>query len=219
MSSSESEDENLKRFAESLDVTVFSNKLYNKADGDQKEEEPKVELKSQRELESEENIFKSEINVSSTMQKFIGQKMSNLIDQQIEFVEVGSESQTDDDQVVDNVRLLGGSKEVVKYIHEAPFVENRKKVPIKRRRVEEEPNEVEKCKDASIDKEGVQEDVKRWDKKTRHQPIEYKNLKGIGYLREHPNEFAKMRNKNNWTEAKIKSSKYHNEPLSNAIKR
>jgi hypothetical protein len=67
MSSSESEHENLKRFAESVDVTMFSNKLYSKTDHEEKEE-PKVELKSQRELETEENIFQSEVNVSSSMQ-------------------------------------------------------------------------------------------------------------------------------------------------------
>lgn len=219
MSSSESEDENLKKFAASLDTTVFSNNLYN-GNAEKVNEKPKIELKSQRVLDDEENIMQSEINVSSTMQQFIGKKLSKLIDEQVEFVEV--QSVDSDDQVIDNVRLLSGTKKVVKYIDEPTYVENREKVPIKRRKVDSNESEIKdsaKIEQAAIEPEAIQEEVKLWNKKPKHQPIEYKNLKGIGYIREPQNEFTKARNKNNWTESKIKTAKFHNPPICDLIKR
>lgn len=216
MSSSESEDENLKKFAASVDVSVFSDGLYNKEK--LVKEEPKVELKSQRDLVVEENIFQSEINVSKTMQEFIGKKLSKLIDDQVEFVEVKRAKKTEDP--VDNLRLLRGTKEVVKFIDEPGFVDDREKVPIKRRKVdgETELKESLKIQAAAIESTQIEAEVKSWTKKSRHQPIEYKNIKGTGYLREPTNEFTKARNKNGWGEAKIKNAKYHNPPI-DVIKR
>lgn len=218
MSSSESEDENLKKFAASVDTTVFSDKLYSKNPGDEEDDEkPKVELKSQRTLDVEENVFQSEINVSSTMQKFIGNKLSKLIESQVEFVEV--QTKVEQDPVIDNVRLLKGSRAVVKYIDAPDFVENRSKVPIKRRKVDPDPEPTDKLHQAATTSELVQDEVKLWNKKPKHQPYEYKNIKGTAYLREPQNEFTKARNKNSWNESKIKSAKYHNPPMCDAIKK
>lgn len=132
---------------------------------------------------------------------------------------VESVATSDDDQGVDNMRLLLGSKKPVKFIHEAPFVENRKKVAIKRRCIEEEPQEAEKFEVAAIEVDEIEKEVKHWTKKPRHQPFEYKIVKGTAYLREPVTEFSKARKKNNWTEAKIKTANYHNPPLCCAIKR
>lgn len=220
MSSSESEDENLKKFAESVDVTVFSDSLYNKAIAVEKE--PKIELKSQRVLDETENIFQSEINVSSTMQQFIGNKLSKIIENQVEFIEVNSKSsKTEDDDDVDNLRLFTGSKETVKYIDGPDFVENRKKVPIKRRKVDNdlELNDKEKVEKSATDEAAIANEVKAWTKKSKREPLEYKNIKGVAYLREPSNEFTKTRNKNGWGESKIKSAKFHNPPLSEVTKR
>lgn len=220
MSSSESEDENLRKFAEAVDVTVFSDNLYNKAVA--VKEEPKVQLKSQRVLDETENIFQSEINVSSTMQQFIGNKLSKIIDSKIEFVQMNGKSlKAEDDEEVDNLRLFSDTKETVKYIDGPDFVENRKKVAIKRRKVDKnvEPTEDEKIQRAAIDETGIKDEIKAWTKKPKRQPFEYKNVKGTAYLREPTNEFTKARNKNGWGESKIKTAKFHNPPLSEVIKR
>lgn len=218
MSSSESEDENLKRFAQSVDTSVFSNNLYSD-DPKPAKEEPKVELKSQRFLDDEENVFKSEINVSKTMQQFIGKKMSKLIDDQLEFVEL--KKKDDDGEVVDNVRLFSGTKEVVRFIHEPTSSEPQKKVEIKRRKVDdnEELKESVKIRKAAIDSTAIQAEVKSWSKKTKHEPTEYKTIKGISYIREPQNEFTKARNKNSWTESKIQGAKLHNPPMCDLIKK
>lgn len=220
MSSSESDDENLKRFAASVDSTVFSNKLYSKKPDDEPDDEHKVQQKSQRNLEEADNIFQSEMNVSSTMQTFIGNKLSKLIGEQVEFVEVAEEQELIDSGV-DNVRLLSGTKEVVKFINEPDFVENRQKVAIKRRNVDNEPEEKESTKilKSAIDPSAVHEETKLWKKKPKRQPYEYKNVKGIGYMRAPTNEFTKARNKNNWNESKIKNAKRHSPPICDAMER
>lgn len=219
MSSSESEDENLKKFAASVDTTVFSNKLYNNNLEDEDDEKPKVELKSQRTLDVDENIFQSEINVSSTMQNFIGNKLSKLIENQIEFVEVNGSNQ--EDPAIDNVRLLSGTRDVIKFVNEPEYVEDRKKVAIKRRNAdrESEQSEPNKLRMAAIKSDLIQDEVKLWNKKPKHQLYEYKNIKGIGYIRESQNEYTKARNKNNWIESKIEGSKFHNAPMCDAIKK
>jgi hypothetical protein len=217
MSSSESEDENLKKFAESVDVTVFSDGLYNKEKIEEKVE--KVELKSQRVLEVEENIFQSEVNVSKTMQEFIGKKLSKLIEDQVEFVEVKKRKKVKHEDPVDNLRLLRGSEEVVKYLDEPSFIDSREKVPIKRRKVEQDLSESQKIEVAATDPTSIEREVTTWDKRARHEPTEYKNIKGIGYLREPTNEFTKARQKNGWGESKIKSGKYFNPPLCDLIER
>lgn len=220
MSSSESEDENLKKFAESVDVTVFSNNLYSQTETTKKEE-PKVELKSQRNLDNEENIFHSEINVSSTMQQFIGKKLSKLIEDQVEFVDTKVENCVDETEAVDNLRLLSGTELTVKHINEPDFIDNRKKVPIKRRKVGKEPETTEskKVQEAAIDADDITNEVKQWKEKSKREPIEFKNIKGICHIREPTNEFTKKRNQNNWSEAKIKVAKFHNPPICEIIKK
>lgn len=219
MSSSESEDENLKKFAASVDTTVFSDKLYNKNLEEKEDEKPKVELKSQRTLDVDENIFQSEINVSSTMQSFIGKKLSKLIENQIEFVEVNGSKQ--EDPAIDNVRLLRGTRDVVKFVNEPEYVEDRRKVAIKRRNAdgEAEQSQPDKLRLAATKYDLIQDEVKLWNKKPKQELYEYKNIKGISYIREPQNEFTKARKKNNWNESKIKSSKFHNPPMSEAIKK
>lgn len=219
MSSSESEDENLRKFAASVDTTVFSNKLYNKNLDEDEDEKPKVELKSQRTLDVDETVFQSEINVSSAMQKFVGNKLSKLIENQIEFVEVNESIQ--EDPAIDNVRLLSGSRDVIKFVNEPDYVEDRQKVAIKRRNVdgESEQLESEKLRMTAINSDLIRDEVKLWNKKPKHQLYEYKNIKGIDYNREPQNEFTKARNKNNWNESKIKGSKCHNPPMCEVIKK
>lgn len=218
MSSSESEDENLKRFAESVDTTIFSNNLYNE---EKTKEKPNVAaLKSQRNLEAEENVFQSEVNVSETMKKFIGNKLSKLIEDQVEFVELSGKEEIED-QKVDALRLLRGSKEVVKLLGNSDFVETRSKVPIKRRNIDSEvgPGYSEKIQRSAINSAAIMEETKAWTNKPKHRTFEYKNKKGIGYLKEPQNEFTQTRNKNNWSESKIKSAKLHNPPICDIIKR
>lgn len=221
MSSSESEDENLKKFAESMDTTVFSNKLYNADEKEEAVKEPKVELKSQRFLDEDENIFHSEINVSAHMQGFIGKKLSALIEGQVEFVEVKDRKQKHRDEKVDRVRLLSDSTEVVKFVDAPLYVETRTKVPIKRRNADNEPelDESVKVEKSAIDSGAVAEEVKTWNKKVKHDSFEYKESKGVGYLKDTANEFTKQRNKNMWNESKIKGAKNHTQPLPDLIKR
>lgn len=222
-SSSDSEDENLKNFAESVDTTVFNNHLYKNTTSE-KEKPAQIEIKSQRFLDTDENIFQSELNISSTMQQFIGKKLSKLIDDQIEFEFVNTnkeEKVSSEIQVVDNMRLLSGSEEVVKYVDELNFLENRKKPIIKKRNADQltDLSDSQKIQQAVVSVEAIAEEVKHWRKNPKREPYQYKSIKGIGYIREPTNEFTKTRNKNKWSEAKIKSAKLHSPPILETIRR
>lgn len=225
MSSSESEDENLKLFAESVDTSVFNNKLYdnnkneNSSNEDQNEE-VKEEQKSQRYLDlDEEKVLKSDLNISQHMQEFIYKKLSKIIEDKVEFVEKSKKKRLKDEVEVNNLKLLSDSEETVKFYSTPDFIENRKKVEIKRRKIDAEIDDDEKVQKSAIDVEHLKNEIKNCTEKSRHKPYEYKNIKGIGYLREEPNEYTKIRNKNSWSESKIKTTKYFNKSLEYLVKR
>lgn len=225
MSSSESEDENLKFISESVDASIFSDNLYGKDENVKKENCEKIELKSQRYLDvDEEKALKSDLNVSEQMQQFIYKKLSKIIDDQVEFVDKKCKkrkSKAADEEIVDNLRLLSDSEETVKFFTEPELSEKRQKVSIKRRKAadETEVSEDDKIKSSAVDTRSIESEVKTWSDKVKHPPIDYKLIKGIAYIRETPNEFTKVRNKNSWSENKIKNAKYFNKSLETLTKR
>lgn len=218
-SSSESEDENLKQFAAAVDTSLFNNEFYKPKDENDKKkvEEPKKELKSQRYLENTENIFQSELNVSENMKQFIGKKMSKLIEESIEFIDV--KNRINDDPEENCVKLLKGSSEYLTLEVSSDNIQQHK-VPIKRRKVDndEDLKESTKVKEASTDIDKISQEVSQWDERNRHKVFKYKKGKdGNCHKIEEPNEFSKSRSKNGWSESKIKSAKYFNKGLCSII--
>ncbi|XP_070500963.1 uncharacterized protein [Chironomus tepperi] len=217
-SSSDSEDENLKQFAAAVDTSLFNNEFYKpKEENDKKIEEPKIELKSQRYLENTENVFQSELNVSENMKQFIGKKMSKLIEESIEYVDI--KNQIKEDPEVNCVRLLRGTKECVN-IDEAAYDNiQQHKVPIKRRKVDEDDvKESTKVQQASTDIDKINQEISNWDEKNRHKLIRFKKGKdGKCHMIEEPNEFSKSRSRNGWTESKIKTAKYFNQGVCSIV--
>lgn len=217
MSSSESEDENLKQFAAAVDTSLFNNEFY-KPEKEKTKKQEKIELKSQRHLDNTENIFQSELNVSDNMKEFIGKKMSKLIEDSVQFVDMKPMKIPEKD--VNSLKLLKGCKEYVTL--DQPDLQDypKCKVPIKRRAVEESPKESVKIKSSVTDIATVAQEVDLWHDKNRHKELNYrKGTDGVCHQVEEPNEFSKSRNKNKWNETKIKDAKYFNKGLHNLIKR
>ena len=219
MSSSESEDENLKKFAEAVDVNLFNDNFYKPAEEKCKEEEVKVEApKSQRHLDDEENIFLIEIRVSESMKIHIAKKMSAVIEKEIEFVDVKKRSLIDDDSCFNGVKLLKGFKEcLIPDPEEVP--QNLKKITIRRRKVEEmDEKESTKVQNVATDITKIQRETSLWANKTRHSPYNFKTASdGKSHLQESSSEFIKARNKNAWNESKIKCAKNYGMSLNKAI--
>jgi hypothetical protein len=210
-SSSDSEDENLKKFAEAVDNSFYK--------PEEKKEEKKLEtLKSQRYLDEEENVFHSELNVSETMKNFIGKKMSSLIEKEVEFVTV--KEQKINCETKDRVKLLKGCKQALKL--EDPVDDTvREKVEIKRRKVDGNEDKIKESKKlslASTDITKIQQEISLYDKKVKHKPFSFKSASdGKCYLQEPPNEFTAARKKNNWDESKIKSTKNYGKSLNKIL--
>lgn len=227
MSSSESEDEKLRLLSESVDTSIFSDNLYDEKNEMENSNEKceTIELKSQRYLGiEEEKLLKSDLVVSDNMQKFIYNKLATILDNQVEFVDKNDKKRRKkvDDEMFDSLRLLSDSEETVKFYNAPDFIENRRKVPIKRRKVaEDQVEEVEEvhASSAAVDSNFIESEVKLWTSKVRHQPVEYKMIKGVAYIREDQNEFTKIRNKNSWSEKKIKTAKYFNKSLGSLIRK
>ncbi|KAG5680138.1 hypothetical protein PVAND_009663 [Polypedilum vanderplanki] len=175
MSSSDSEDENVKKFAAAVDTSLFDNNFYKPKDEKEvvKDTKQKEELKSQRYLENDENIFHSELNVSENMKNFIGKKMSKIIEESIEFVNVTGPKLSRKKQK-DCTVLLTGFNEHVKIDKLEEEILPQIKIPIKRRSLNDEINESYKIKKAAIDVTKIKD---AHDTKIRHKVIEYKRAK------------------------------------------
>lgn len=88
-----------------------------------------------------------------------------------------------------------------------------KRVTIKRRKLDEENNDKQDLQSVTVDPTKFISEINSWDKRSKATVYEYKEKKGISYLREPVTEFTKARNKNNWMESKIKTTKYHNSDM------
>lgn len=227
-SSSDSEsDENTKMLLASVDTNFYSDKMYKKKDPSAEELPVEVartekKLKSNRYIEDVEEIFKSDINVPESMKKYVGQKFSEMVSKQVEFVDLDPQ--------------CNGSSWKMRKIHKNPGVQLLKGAPIlnldkdpnpdlpemsnkplevKKRVVEEDSvSELTKVLSAVVDPEILLEgsETKHWKRRQKPKMFEYKVKKGVAYSREPVTEWTKLRNKNNWTESKIKE--FH-EKLSN----
>ncbi|KAL7035503.1 hypothetical protein ACKWTF_008411 [Chironomus riparius] len=217
-SSSESEDEDMKLIAAAVDPSLFNNEFYKPKDkNDSKVEEPKKELKSQRYLDNAENVFLSELNVSESMQQFIGKKMSKLIEESIEFIDITKGLKEDPEE--NSLKLLRGTNEVITINESNNDYIQQVKVPIKRRKVDpDDVKESTKIKQASTDINKISHEVSQWGERNRHKVIKYKKGKDDKcHMIEEPNEFSKARCRNGWNESKIKNAKYFNQALCRII--
>lgn len=149
------------------------------------------------------------------MQDFIAKKLSKIIDSKIEFVEVKkAKKRAEPENEEDSLKLLKGYKKFIKLKdpEEDNFIKNRKKVPITKRKIEEEDmgsDASTNFKSIAVDSQDIQKELESWTERSKNKAIEYKTIKSVGYLREPTNEYTKLRNKNNWTESKISTTKSH----------
>lgn len=209
-SSSDSDsDENTKMLLASVDTNFISDKMYKKSDSiPEKTSNPKQ--KSNRYIEEEEIIFQSDINVSESMKKYVGQKFSELVAKQVEFVNVSqSNGHSSSKNVTNGIKLLRGGPVIDVNKDPNPDLPEMADKPmvIRKRMIEKDPtSEKDKILSAIIESDHVLDgsETKHWKSRRKERLFEYKTKNGVCYLREPENEFTKFRNKNNWNESKIK---------------
>lgn len=175
--------------------------------------------KSQRYIDHEE--IEDDLNISEPMQEFVYKKLSERINDAIEFVEVPTKKIKKDkhkvvEEVTGGVRLLNDTDIIQDkdYLDVEPLQNEligqsvTRKPTIKRRIIEpDELGKDEKLKLCVIEGDEIiqQTETKSWKpKKVRPEKVfNYREKKSVLYLQEPQNEFTALRKKNNWTENKI----------------
>lgn len=156
------------------------------------------------------------------MQDFVYKKLSERINESIEFVEVSTKMKNKDkhkivEEAVTGVRLLNDTdliQHIDYYLNDERLQTElirqaaTKKPEIKRRIIEpDELREDEKLKLSVMEGDEIlqQTETMAWKpKKIRYGKIfNYREKKSVLYLQEPQNEFTALRKKNNWTECKI----------------
>ncbi|CAO1403297.1 unnamed protein product [Diamesa tonsa] len=171
-----------------------------------KNEDPELR-KSQRFLDDDEDC-QNDTNLTDSIKEKNAKKLAKLISSQIEYIEEKPIKSKKNRSYADFVKLLSNSEDFVK--DEMNEVIIQKKVTIKRRKLDEDNNDKQDLQSCTVDPANFLNEIKFWDQRSKATVYEYKEKKGISYLREPITEFSKARNKNNWMESKIKTTKYHN---------
>lgn len=161
--------------------------------------------------------------VNESMQNFVYKKMSKMIEDSVEFVDVkSSKSKKRKSEAVPVIKLLKDTEpinlEAGEYEYPAP---KQVKPTICRREIEPDAlNDVEKIQVATISADQVTKSTAAWRDHTKKDKnlFKYKEKKSSLYFIEPENEFSKMRKKNNWSESKIRNYKLKHEKLKTKIK-
>ncbi|XP_055636446.1 uncharacterized protein LOC129775583 [Toxorhynchites rutilus septentrionalis] len=213
MSSSDTDDDNHCKFLEAVDTNFINDGMFQSAAANVKVEDvikgdPKVITKSNRFLGEGENVFQSDINVTESMKKYIGKKLSTLIEQQFEFVEANDNEniQCHSSSEHGGIRLFKDCNEFLKITVEDTDELNVKKKQrkISKRLTEnDEFDERMKLKLAAVEPSYIHASTKCWSNRPKSELYEYSN-KGNCFVQKTPsNEFSERRVENNWNEAMI----------------
>uniref|UniRef100_A0A1Q3F7F8 Uncharacterized protein n=1 Tax=Culex tarsalis TaxID=7177 RepID=A0A1Q3F7F8_CULTA len=221
MSSSESEDENLKQLMEAADTSLFNDAMFREPHADDSVlpepadkndvPAPTERPKSNRYLNEEESVFQSDLNVTESMKKFIGKKLSTLIAESIAFVEVepikGKLRGASDSS---GVKLLRGFEESLNVScgdgADVPVAKPPK--PIKRRVLEDDSDASGKkmMEQAAYDVDALSKSTVGWSNRPKSKLYEYRQAgKGKVPTLLMSDEFSATRNKNSWEDSKIKA--------------
>lgn len=219
MSSSESEeDENLKKFAEAVDVKLFNDTFYKPKDEKINEEEKIEKTKSQRYLD-EENVFHSEINVPETMKNYIYKKMSDNIDKEIEFIDVKRRKKEFKEKDDCCVKLLSGFDTFISDNDPADQLIKQQKVLIKRKVIEDNnEKESDKIRSAVISINEIEKEVNSWSEENKKPAFNFKTTSdGKSHYQEPFNEYTEARRRNNWNESMIRDAKFYGKSIKKII--
>lgn len=175
--------------------------------------EAKIVPASQRNIALEDHD--ADLKVTESMQNFVYKKLSKLIDESVEFVDVGPPKTKRRKVATDaTVKLLRDTQPIDLDAVEVELdVLNQVRPVIARRTVEPDTvSEEERIKASAIDINQVTASTQHWkEKKGKDRKLfKYKEKNAALYQIDTTNEFTKLRKKNNWCETKIAKFKHTN---------
>lgn len=211
MSSSESEDENLKenlkQLIEAADTSLFNNAMFRdqcvQPDFTYKDILiPTERPPSNRYLIEEESVFQSDLTVTESMKTFIGKKLSKLIANSIAFVEVEPIRPKPHGVESSGVKLLRGFKENLNVAGEdVPVTKSRKLV-----KNNSNVSQDEMIKLAAYNVDVLSKSTVGWTNRSKSKRYEYRQAgKSKTLILSITDEFSTARRKNNWDDSKIKA--------------
>lgn len=183
---------------------------------------------SQPQVKSERFLETDEIEADVNVQDVLYQKMSTIIEDSFDFVDVKVKPKKRERtaEAVPCVKLFKDTESIV-YLdvvegEAADWIPPSKhaKVDVKKRIIEpDQYDEDEKIRLAVVDgKQILERSDTNWWKRRRNMDkkhFQYKEVNSVLHLIEEENEFSAMRRKNNWDESKIgkgHTMKWHNKP-------
>lgn len=144
------------------------------------------------------------------MKKFIGKKLSMIIDQKITFVDLNNQTVRKSGKSLKNygVKLLRECDSQLKAtdIEESPVTipRNKRMKQIRKRTVEpNDRNEKEKLSLAAIEPNAILVSTKYWTNRPKATLYEYKTNGSMNIIQEAPSEFTQLKRRNNWDATKI----------------
>ncbi|XP_049879010.1 uncharacterized protein LOC126375945 [Pectinophora gossypiella] len=174
--SDSSEDEDLSRFKDVVDVTFT--KLIDESRGLVSEHKDEPKPKSERYLEEASHY--NDVKVPAEMQKRIGAKMSAVINKNVEFIDV-QQNGIKKHKIKGGVKLFKDSKgflscEEVKDTYTEIHNKESKKM-LKKRKIEDELDESEKISGVAVSGEYVlsKEETKLWKSRRKEKLFKYKS--------------------------------------------
>lgn len=225
MSSSESEDENLDKLMEATDPSLFNDAMFcdsspvksSRLDRTNRDIPRPVDVPvSNRYLNEEESAFHSDLNVTESMKKFIGKKMSTLIENNFTFVQCDVQPLNHKSRAAIScgIKLLRGFEEDLKVSNVAENVSVKRQIgtPIKRRTVEDDfaISENEKFDQVVFNVDSISKSTTCWTNRPKSKLYEYRQTgKSKVPTLKITDEFSAARQKNNWEDSKIKGF-HHN---------
>lgn len=233
-SDSDSEDDaQMRRLREAADTSLLTNSMFQEqsqpAEHSERDNQPRqiasrhqdpVPVKSERFLEEQEPAT-SDLKVTQEMQKHIWSRLSNIIQQQIEFCEEEKRPLGNQKSVLDRVKLVSTADCYLSadVVIEGPQGPRKKPIIMKRLLPEDESSKEHNANLSSISVSGEWvldgKDLQFWavKKKRADKIFEYK-AQGSKLLAVEPdNEFTERRKKNKWDESKISKRKKNKQKI------
>ncbi|XP_058451180.1 uncharacterized protein LOC131430320 isoform X2 [Malaya genurostris] len=150
------------------------------------------------------DVFESDLNPSTSVKNFIGKKLSSIIDNKVEFVDVDCGKLNETSSDLHRIQLL---RDFYVSIHDLPEDETDRCYQISRQLVKANVNDdIEaNIQLAAVDANHiVRESLQRWSNRP-NRVYTYVGCKSNLILKDPVNEFTVMRQNNLWNESKISS--------------
>ncbi|KAH0550656.1 uncharacterized protein LOC123260384 [Cotesia glomerata] len=175
-SSSSEEDENIKQaLREATDQDLFKNSFFsgNKSD----EEEKKVDNVSDKLEEKQQSQEFYNFGVSVHFQEFVGKKLTEYLDREIELVEI-TPKKCKNKTIDGGIKLLNESIDVINCEEEISSIIPKKKKRKLRDRSENNISNSEKCQQAAVDPQFIlsKSEVMSWNERQKGTVFNYKKM-------------------------------------------